>query len=73
MIVLKRLEYHISFYEDVDNSFEELTSDELSVVTDEINRTALKYLTLAGFQTKDFKLEFDIKEGASVEEIQQKD
>lgn len=73
MIVLKRLEYHISFYEDVDNSFEELTIDELSVVTDEINRIALKYLTLAGFQTKDFKLEFDIKEGASVEEIQQKD
>lgn len=73
MIVLKRLEYHISFCEDVDNSFEELTSDELSVVTDEINRIALKYLTLAGFQTKDFKLEFDIKEGASVEEIQQKD
>lgn len=70
---MKRLEYYISFYEDVDNSFEELTSDELSVVTDEINRIALKYLTLAGFQTKDFKLEFDIKEGASVEEIQQKD
>ena len=66
---MKKLEYHISFYEEVDTSFDELSSNEVSLVTDEINKLALKYLTLAGFQVKDFKMEFDIKEGASVEEI----
>lgn len=67
---MKKLEYHISFYEEVDSGFSELSSSEVSLVTDEINKLALKYLTLAGFQVKDFKMEFDLKEGASVEEVQ---
>lgn len=68
---MKRLEYHISFHEEVDDSFEDLTESELSLVTKKINEVALKYLELAGFKVEDFKLEFDLKDGASIEEVHQ--